>query len=103
MHNAAAYAMIEKRFSNSVKLFHTFPVSDADSDIYYYAVRDRLALAKVALERASEVHVTTLARSLGEIYRVVFVNLTPPEREQWEGLNEDMENLLDKYETFHVN
>lgn len=95
--NYKAYAMLESRFSDQVKLFNHYDVTEEDSDAHYWAVKDRLGLAKTALERAPEVKVTTLARSLGDIYIAVRKNLLTEEREKWEALGETLENLTDKY------
>jgi hypothetical protein len=65
MINQKAFEMIEGRFSDQVKLFNAYDVSGDDSDEHYYTVVGRVKLAKVALERAPKVKVTSLARSLG--------------------------------------
>jgi hypothetical protein len=97
MHNDKAFRMIESRFSDQVKLFNHYPVSEDDSDTHYWAVKKRLALAKSALERAPELKVTTLARSLGDIYIAVHRNLLPEELQKWDSLAEELEILTDKY------
>jgi len=89
--------MIESRFSDQVKLFNHYPVSEDDSDTHYWAVKDRIALAKSALERAPEMKVTTLARSLGDVYIAVRRNLLPEELQKWNSLAEELEILSDKY------
>jgi hypothetical protein len=98
MQNQKAFNLIEGRFSDHVKLFNHANVTDADSDDHYWTVKDRLELARVALERAPELRVTTLARSLGDIYQAVRKNLTPDELKRWEESDEALEELLDKYE-----
>jgi hypothetical protein len=97
MSNQKAFAMIEGRFSDHVKRFNHADVSGADSDDHYWTVKDRLELARVALERAPELRVTTLARSLGDVYQAVRKNLTPDELKRWEESDEALEDLLDKY------
>jgi hypothetical protein len=97
MRNDKALAMLESRFSDQIKLFNHYAVSDDDSDTHYWAVKDRIELAKNALERAPEIKVTTLARSLGDVYIAVRKNLLPEEREKWESLAELLETLSDKY------
>jgi hypothetical protein len=42
--------------------------------------------------------VTTLARSLGDIYRTVRTNLTPDELDRWNESGELLAELSDKYE-----
>lgn len=97
MSNAKAYAMIEKRLSDQVKLFNHLPVSVDDSDDHYWIVKARLELAKAALSRAPEIKVTTLARSLGDVYTAVRRNLKPAELKRYEELAEKLEALNDKY------
>lgn len=98
MHNAKAFAMIEGRFSAHVKSFNAYDVSGKDSEAHYWLVRERLDLARAALERAPELKVTTLARSLGDVYRTVRQNLTPEELNAWIVKNEQLEALTGKYE-----
>jgi hypothetical protein len=98
MLNQKAFKMIEGRFSDHVKLFNHADVTEADSDAHYWTVKERVDLARAALERAPELPVTTLARSLGDIYRAVRKNLTPDELKRWEETNEVLEELCDKYE-----
>jgi hypothetical protein len=98
MLNQKAFTMIEGRFSDQVKRFNHFPVTDEDSDTQYWTVKERVDLARVALERAPELPVSTLARSLGDIYQAVRKNLTAEELKRWEETNEALEELLDKYE-----
>ncbi|MGW1231400.1 hypothetical protein [Streptomyces californicus] len=97
MHNQGAFDMIESRFSAHVRLFNFADVSDDDSDDHYWTVRDRLELARVALERAPRVHVTTLPTSLGDVYRAVRKNLTADELGRWNEYREALERLSDKY------
>ncbi|MFB6654861.1 hypothetical protein ACFCZ4_06760 [Streptomyces microflavus] len=97
MLNQEAFDMIESRFSAHVKLFNFADVSLDDSDAHYWTVKDRLELARVALERAPEVRVTTLPRSLGDVYQAVRTNLTPEELTRWNEGNEAIEVLCDKY------
>jgi hypothetical protein len=97
MLNQKAFNMIEGRFSDQVKLFNHFDVTEADSDTQYWTVKERADLARVALERAPQLKVTTLARSLGDIYQAVRKNLTPEELNRWEESNEVLEELSDKY------
>ncbi|WP_435270953.1 hypothetical protein [Streptomyces sp. 1222.5] len=97
MPNPKAFKLLEERFSMMVKTFNHANVSDTDSDDHYWTVRDRLDLGRVALERAPEFQVSTLARSLGDIYRAVRKNLTPDELKRWEESNEALEELHDKY------
>jgi hypothetical protein len=98
MLNQKAFNMIEGRFSDQVKRFNHFPVTGEDSDTQYWTVKERVDLARAALERAPEFPVTTLARSLGDIYQAVRKNLTADELKRWEETNEALEELLDKYE-----
>jgi hypothetical protein len=97
MLNQKAFDMIEGRFSDHVKRFNHFDVTEADSDTHYWTVKERVDLARVALERAPALTVTTLARSLGDTYRAVRKNLTPEELNRWEESNEVLEELSDKY------
>lgn len=98
MRNTKAYALIERRFSQQMQNFNYLPVTDADSDTHFWAVKDRLSLASLALDRAPELTVTTAARSLGDVYRAIRTHLTADELEQWESLNTELERLADKYE-----
>lgn len=95
--NAKAYAMLESRFSDQIKLFNSCDVNSEDSDTHYWAVKDRLKIAQDILSRIPEFKVTTLARSLGDIYIAIRRNSTPEEKEQWESLGEILETLHDKY------
>ncbi|MYX26085.1 hypothetical protein GTY75_05275 [Streptomyces sp. SID8381] len=97
MINAKAFKMIEGRFSDHVKLFNHYDVNEADSDTHYWLVKGRVELARVALERAPELKVTTLARSLGDVYRAVRTNLTPAELKRWDASAEAIADLNDKY------
>jgi hypothetical protein len=97
MRNQKAFKLLEERFSMMVKTFNHANVTGADSDDHYWTVRDRLELGRVALERAPEFPVTTLARSLGDVYRAVRKSLTPDELKRWEESNEALEDLHDKY------
>ncbi|WJV49893.1 hypothetical protein [Streptomyces flavofungini] len=97
MHNERAYKMVEERFSAHVKVFNHYDVSDDDSDTHYWTAKDRLELAQVALERAPEMKVTTLARSLGGIYQAIRKNLTPDELARWNEADDVLENLANKY------
>ncbi|MEV5677433.1 hypothetical protein [Streptomyces sp. NPDC052179] len=99
MLNQEAFDMIEGRFSAHVKLFNSADVSLDDSDAHYWTVKDRLELARVALERAPEIQVTTLPRSLGDVYRAVRTNLTPEELASWDESNEALHELSEKYGT----
>jgi hypothetical protein len=96
-HNAKAIKLIEGRFSDLVKTFNHYPVSETDSDAQFWLVKERADLARVALERAPEIKVTTLARSLGDIYRTIRQHLTPDERIRWEKIATGLESLSDKY------
>lgn len=95
--NTKAYAMMEGRISERVKRFNHYPVSGDDSDDHYFMSKDRARLARLALDRAPEMKVTTLARSLGDVYLAVRKNLTPEELEQWKSLDLKLEALEDKY------
>lgn len=97
MANDKAFELIERRFSDQIKLFNHYDVSTTDSDDHFWFVKDRIELARVALDRAPEMRVTTLARSLGDIYREVRKNLTPDELKKWEELGGKLEALNDKY------
>ncbi|MEU3437862.1 hypothetical protein [Streptomyces sp. NPDC006863] len=97
MKNQGAFDMIEGRFSAHVKRFNSADVSLDDSDAHYWAVKDRLELARVALERSPEVRVTTLPRSLGDAYRAVRTNLTADELRRWNECDEALEVLWEKY------
>lgn len=97
MHNNRAFAMLESRFSDQIKAFNCYDVTSEDSDTHYWVVKDRIDLAKKALERAPVIKVTTLARSLGDIYIAIRKNLLTEEREKWESLGETLELLTDKY------
>ncbi|WP_125262043.1 hypothetical protein [Streptomyces alboflavus] len=97
MHNERAYRMVEERFSNHVKVFNHYDVSGADSDTHYWTVKERLELAQVALERAPEMKVTTLARSLGDVYLAIRKNLAPDELARWNEADDVLENLANKY------
>jgi hypothetical protein len=95
--NVKAFKMIQGRFSDQVKLFNAYDVSGQDSGDHYFAVIERIKLAKIALERAPELRVTTLARSLGDIYLAIRNNLIADEFYEWNRLNEVLEALHDKY------
>ncbi|MGV9693407.1 hypothetical protein ACWDUX_30365 [Streptomyces sp. NPDC003444] len=97
MHNQKAFALLEERFSSLIKVFNSANVSGADSDDHYWAVRDRLDIAREALERAPEFPVSTLACSLGDIYLAVRKNLTEDELKRWNETNGALEELHDKY------
>ena len=97
MNNEKAFKMIEGRFSDQVKLFNQYDVNSQDSDDQYFMIVERVNLAKVALERAPLVKVTTLPRSLGDVYIAVRRNLTADELIRWNQLNEQLETLHDKY------
>jgi hypothetical protein len=97
MPNAKAFKLLEERFSMSIKTFNHANVSHADSDDHYWMVKDRLELGRVALERAPEFPVSTLARSLGDIYRTVRANLTSDELRSWHESNDALEEMHDKY------
>jgi hypothetical protein len=97
MDNQKAFDMIEGRFSDHVKRFHSVEVSESDSDTYYWSVKERLELARTALDRAPKLTVTTLPRSLGDVYRAVRNNLTKEELSRYNDLNEQLEALSDDY------
>lgn len=97
MRNQKAFDLIEGRYSAHVKLFNHYDVSHADSDDHYWTVKERVDLARAALERAPYLPVTTLARSLGDVSQAVRKNLTPDELKRWEETNDVLEELCDKY------
>ena len=97
MNNERAFKMIEGRLSDTVKLFNAYDVSGEDSDAQYFATIERVKLAKAALERAEDLKVTTLPRSLGNIYIAIRKNLDIGELDRWNRLNEELEALHDKY------
>ncbi|WP_159030799.1 hypothetical protein [Streptomyces sp. 769] len=97
MHNERACKMIEERFSNQVRLFNHCDVSEADSDTHYWTVKERAELARVALERAPQMTVATLPRSLGNIYVAIRRHLHADELDRWTKSNDVLEELMDKY------
>lgn len=97
MNNERAYKLLEERFSGQVKTFNRHDVSAADADTHYWAVKDRLSLASLALDRAPAVTVTTLARSLGDVYRAIRTHLSADERKKWEALGDTIEKLSARY------
>jgi hypothetical protein len=97
MNNEKAFRMIKGRFSDQIKLFNQYDVNSKDSDAQYLLVMERIELARVALERAPQFKVTILPRSLGDIYIAIKRNLTVEERVRWNGLNDELEALHDKY------
>jgi hypothetical protein len=98
MNNLAAFRMIEGRLSSHVQLFNSYKVNEEDSDTQYFLTREKLALAKAALENAPTFKVTTLARSLGDVYLAVKRNLSDADMRRWIEINELLEALSDKYE-----
>ncbi|MFG3176557.1 hypothetical protein ACGFZC_16035 [[Kitasatospora] papulosa] len=97
MLNQKAFQMIEGRFSDHVKMFNSADVSGDDSDTHYWIVKDKLELARVALERAPQLRVTTLPRSLGDVYQAVRKNLTAEELARWDEKDDALHDLCDKY------
>lgn len=97
MHNEKAFRLIEGRFSEHVKLFNIAPVSGEDGDKQEDIVRERLELARVALERVPVVQVTTLPRSLGNAYNAVRKGLTDAERVRWNETRDMLDALESKY------
>ncbi|MBD0670043.1 hypothetical protein [Streptomyces sp. CBMA156] len=99
-HNKRAFKLIEGRFSDQVKSFNSGSVGIEDSDAHYFAVTDRLKLARIALGRAPElfvgVRVLTLSLHLGDIYRSIRKHLTPDELARWERLDQVIEDLMDE-------
>jgi hypothetical protein len=98
MNNAAAFRMLEGRLSAHVQRFNGYDVSANDSDEQYFLTTEKLALAKAALESAPAFKVTTLARSLGDIYRTVKHSMSAADLKRWNEINETLEALSDKYE-----
>jgi hypothetical protein len=97
MNNDAAFRMIESRLSAHVQRFNGYDVSAEDSDTQYFLTTEKLALAKAALESAPAFKVTTLARSLGDVYMAVKRNLSDADMRRWIEINEQLEELSDKY------
>lgn len=95
--NDAAFRMIEGRLSNHVKTFNSYNVTGEDSDTQYFLSTEKLALAKAALEKAPAFKVTTLARSLGDVYLTAKRNMTSEELSRWNEINGLLEELSDKY------
>jgi hypothetical protein len=98
VNNSAAFRMIESRLSAHVQRFNSYDVSADDSDTQYFLTTEKLALAKAALESAPTFKVTTLARSLGDVYLAVKRNLSDADMRRWIEINEMLEALSDKYE-----
>ena len=96
--NSAAFRMIESRLSAHVQRFNGYDVSAEDSDTQYFLTTEKLALAKAALESAPAFRVTTLARSLGDVYMAVKRNLATADLARWNEINELLEALSNKYE-----
>jgi len=97
MINYRAFKMIEDRFSDHIRSFNHHDVTGEDSDAHFWAVRDRLKLAEVALERSPLIKTSTLARSFGDIYSAIKRNLSDAERAEWDRLNDVIGDLTDKY------
>jgi hypothetical protein len=105
MHNAAAFKMVEGRFSSHVKLFNSVRgVSDEDSDTQFTLYTERAALAKAALERAPKIQPSggrvalLLSTDLGNVYRAIRGHLTAEELAKWDADGETLAALFDKYE-----
>jgi hypothetical protein len=105
MHNAAAYKMVEGRFSSHVKLLNSVPgLSDDDSDTQFTLYTERAALAKLALERAPKIQPSggrvalLLSTDLGNIYRAIRKHLTAEELAKWDTDGETLATLSDKYQ-----
>lgn len=95
--NDAAFKMIESRLSAHVQTFNSYDVSEEDSDTHYFLSKEKLALARAALDSAPVVKVTTLARSLGDVYMAVKRNMNSADLRRWNEINELLEALSDKY------
>lgn len=97
MQNEKAFRMIEGRFSEHVKQFNAYPVTDSDSDLQEVIVKERLELARAALGRVPVVRVTSTPRSLGDAYAAVRKGLSEAERVRWDERRDTLDALERKY------